>query len=275
MIGRSVKRRLLVALAVAVVAGPILASVVLALDPYSQDLADRFAGPSRAHLLGTDHLGRDLLSRLLVGARLSIGLTLVLVATNAISGTVIGMIAASRGGVVAAVVERVIDVMVAVPSIAVGLLLAAILEPGMAAIGIAVALGGWMPYARLGRNLTQSALRSGWATASVVMGGSRWHVVRHSVLPNTIRPIVAHTCLRTAQTLLGIAGLTFIGLGVQPPTPELGVMVADGMRFANRTWRLVALPAAVVVGVALVVGSLERVLDDHWDSRAMQLDRAL
>ena len=267
---RGVRRR-----GTVVAAGALLGTLLLSLLPWdttSQDLARRFEGPSAEHLLGTDQLGRDLLARLVVGARLSLGLTAVLVVVVAVGGSALGVVAARLGGVVAGGVDRLVEVLVAVPTIIVGLALAAVLGPGVVALAAAVLVGGWTPYARVARNLTSGVLRSGWVTASVALGAGGGHVLRRSVLPHVVRPLLALACLRFADVLLALAGLSFLGLGVQPPTPEWGAMVADGRQHLFTAPRLLVAPAVAVVLATVCVGVLGRAVDRRLDVRALQAD---
>lgn len=255
-------RRAPVALAIVVAVAAIVA--VVPLDAVSTDLTDRFASPSPAHLLGTDHLGRDVLARLVGGARVSVGLTLVAVAGCAVLGTAAGLLSGYAGGAVAGVVQRLVDVLVAVPTIIVGLVVAAVRDPGTATLLIAVLVTGWSPFARLAHHLTVRERGREYVEGAVALGAGPIRIAVRHVLPNALRPLVAHACLRFANVLLSIAGLSFLGLGVQPPTPEWGVMLAEGRQFMFSAPQLVLLPAAAVVIAATIVTVLGRGLERRW-----------
>lgn len=252
-------------------AGTLLIGLMLAsflpLDPLSQDLTERFSPPSWEHPLGTDQFGRDLLARLLVGARLSLGLTLLLLLATATIGIVLGMLAAQHPGLTALLVDRVTDVLVSVPGIVIGLILAAALDPGLSVLVLAVLIEGWTPHARISRNLTADVLRTEYVTAAVALGASRRHVLRREVLPNIARPLVAHACLRFASVLLTLSGLSFLGLGAQPPVPEWGAMIAEGRRYLSQAPGLLLAPATAVVLCTMAAGVLGRA----WDRRTGSL----
>jgi peptide/nickel transport system permease protein len=242
----------------------LLVGVLLPLDALGNDLANRLAGPSLAHPLGTDHLGRDVLARLASGARLSIGFTVVAVVLCAVGGTAVGMVAGYVGGVLAQVVGRLVDVLVAVPSLVIGLVLATILRPGVTTLLLAVLVTGWTPFARLASALTVREKGAEYVECAVSMGARDRYVVFRHILPNVVRPLTAHACLRFASTLLAIAGLSFLGLGVPPPAPEWGAMLDEARPYLFLRPSLVIAPAVLVVGVALLVVLLGRELERRW-----------
>ncbi len=254
---------------VALVLAPVVALVVLVavfpLDAVATDLADRFAGPSLAHPLGTDHLGRDVLARLVDGAWISVGLTAAAVAACAVLGTAAGLLSGYAGGLVGGLVQRAVDVLAAIPTIVVGLIIAAVREPGTSTLLLAVLVTGWSPFARLAHHLTLRERAREYVEGALALGAGPVRIAVRHVLPNALRPLVAHACLRFANVLLSIAGLSFLGLGVQPPTPEWGVMLAEGRQFLFFAPQLVLLPAAAVVAVATGVTVFGRRLERRWD----------
>lgn len=257
--------RLLPAALVAVV---VLVVVAVPLDAVGTDLSQRFAGPSPQHLLGTDHLGRDVLARLVVGARLSVGFTVVALAISATVGTVLGLLACWAGRAVGQAFQRLIDVMVSIPAIVVGLVVVAASEdpPGLGTLLLAVVLVGWTPFARLTFQLAARERGREYVDGAVALGAGTGRIVFRHVLPNLLRPLGAHVCLRFANVLLSIAGLSFLGLGAQPPTPEWGAMLAEGRQYMFVAPQLVLLPALAVVGAALGVTLLGRRLERRWDA---------
>ncbi|TQM35844.1 ABC transporter permease [Pseudonocardia cypriaca] len=251
---------------VAVVVLAVAAAWLLPLDGLATDLADRFAAPSLAHPLGTDHLGRDVLARLVDGAWISVGLTGVALAVCTVLGTAAGLLSGYAGGVAAGLVQRAVDVLVAIPAIVVGLVIAAVGGPGTGTLLLAVLVTGWSPFARLAHHLTVRERAREYVEGAVAIGAGPVRIAVRHVLPNALRPLVAHACLRFANVLLSIAGLSFLGLGVQPPTPEWGVMLAEGRQFMFLAPQLVLLPATAIVAAATFVTVLGRRLERRWGS---------
>jgi peptide/nickel transport system permease protein len=248
----------------AVVAVVLLLGALAPLDALGNDLATRFAGPSAAHPLGTDHLGRDLLARLAAGTRLSVGFTVVAVTLCAVAGTAAGMAAGYVGGAVAQALGRLVDVLIAIPSLVLGLVLATILRPGVTTLLLAVLVTGWTPFARLAMGLAAREAGAEYVQGARSVGAGDPRIVFRHILPNAIRPLTAHACLRFANTLLAIAGLSFLGLGAQPPTPEWGAMLNEARPYLFLRPGLVLVPALTVVGVALLVTLLGRALERRW-----------
>lgn len=247
-------------------AGVLALAWLLPLDPVATDLTDRFAAPSPVHLLGTDHLGRDVLARLVGGAWISVGLTAAALAVCAVLGTAAGLLSGYAGGAVAGLVQRAVDVLTAIPTIVVGLVVAAVREPGTGTLLLAVLITGWSPFARLAHHLTLRERGREYVEGAVAIGAGPVRIAVRHVLPNALRPLVAHACLRFANVLLSIAGLSFLGLGVQPPTPEWGVMLAEGRQFMFLAPQLVVVPATAIVAVATCVTVLGRRLERRRDS---------
>lgn len=251
---------------VVLVVTAVVVAWLLPLDPVATDLTDRFAAPSFAHPLGTDHLGRDVFARLVDGAWISVGLTAVALAVCAVLGTAAGLLSGYAGGVAAGLVQRAVDVLASIPTIVVGLVIAAVREPGTATLLLAVLITGWSPFARLAHHLTLRERAREYVEGAVAIGAGPVRIVVRHVLPNALRPLVAHACMRFANVLLSIAGLSFLGLGVQPPTPEWGVMLSEGRQFMFSAPELVLLPATAVVVAATCVAVLGRRLERRWGS---------
>lgn len=252
------------AVALGTLAVVLLVAALLPLDAVGNDLANRFAPPSPAHPLGTDQLGRDVLARLAAGTRLSVGFTVVAVALCAGIGTALGMLAGFRGGIAAQTLTRVVDVLVAVPSILLALVLTTLLSPGTTTLLIAVTLTGWTPFARLALGLTVREAGTDYVRSATALGAGSGRIVFRHILPNAVRPLAAHAFLRFAATLLTVAGLSFLGLGPQPPTAEWGAMLDDARPYLFVRPGLVLAPAAAIVGVAFVVTLAGRALERRW-----------
>lgn len=242
---------------------------VLPLDAYGTDLSSRFEGPSAGHLLGTDQLGRDVLARLAVGARISVGFTLVALAVCAVTGTLLGLAAGWSGRLVGQVFQRTIDVLVAVPAVLIGLILVAASSdgaPGLDTLLLSIVVVGWTPFARLTYQLVLRERSREYVEGAVAVGAGPVRIAVRHVLPNLARPLTAHLCLRFANILLTVAGLSFLGLGPQPPTPEWGAMIAEGRQFLFAAPQLVLVPSLAVVGTALLVSTAGRALERRWSS---------
>jgi peptide/nickel transport system permease protein len=241
---------------------PLLAALLLIVagpfflpDPIATDFGAILAGPSPAHLLGTDQLGRDVLARLLVGARLTLGLTAGTLLVTAALGTALGMVAGYRSW---RVVVRLADALAALPPVLLGLLTAAVLGPGTASVAVAVCAVGWTPFARQTFHLTVREAARDYVTAARTLGAGPARVLARHIAPNIAAPLVAHLSTRFAGTLLTVSGLSFLGLGVQPPAPEWGTMVADGRAYLVSAPHLVLAPAVAVVLTATLATVLGR-----------------
>ncbi|WP_045741281.1 ABC transporter permease [Actinoplanes rectilineatus] len=224
-------------------------------DPLAVDYGAILAPPSAAHLLGTDQLGRDVAARLIAGARLTLGLTLATLAVTAVSGTVLGAVAGHLG---LRAVPRIADVVAALPTILVGLITAAILGPGLPSVVVAVCAVGWSPFTRQAYHLTVRETGREYVEAARSLGAGPVRVITRHIAPNIAGPVLAHLCLRFAGTLLTVSGLSFLGLGVQPPVAEWGAMVADGRTYLFSSPHLVLAPAVAVVLTASLATALGR-----------------
>ncbi|MDR7276547.1 ABC transporter permease [Catenuloplanes atrovinosus] len=226
-------------------AGAVFLLAPLALpDPVATDFTAILAGPSWAHPLGTDQLGRDVLSRLVSGGRLTLGLTAAGVLFPAVAGTLAGLVAGylGRGGV-----ARLADLCASLPTVLIGLLAAVVLGPGLPSVLVAVCAVGWTPFARQAYQLTVREAGLNYVDAARALGAGPLRIAGRHIAPNIRSPLVAHLCLRFAGTLLSVSGLSFLGLGVQPPTPEWGAMVSDGRAHLFGAPHLVLAPAIAVV----------------------------
>ncbi|MDQ2788717.1 MAG: D,D-dipeptide ABC transporter permease [Pseudonocardiales bacterium] len=254
-------------LVVAAVVALLLLVVVAALvpvDPTTPDLLHRFAPSSWAHPLGTDQLGRDLAARILAGARLSVGFTLVALALCAVLGTTAGLAAGYVGGSPANMLQSVVDVLVSIPTIVFGLILAAAWQPGLPALLTAVLIAGWTPFSRLAYQLAVNEAGAGYIDSALALGAGTWWILSRHIPRNTARPLLAHACLRFANTMLTLAGLSFLGLGAQPPTPEWGAMLVDGRNYLYLAPRLALAPMTAIVTITVLVTILGRTLERRW-----------
>ena len=231
----------------------LFAPILAPHDPNDQNLTTRLEPPSMDHPLGTDHLGRDVLSRLLVGSRFSLAITTVSVLISGVFGTLVGAIAGRVGGATDEVAMRVVDVVLVFPDLVVAFALASMLEQGFGTIVLAVTIFAWTPYARLARAVTLEVNTREFMEAAVALGSTPLFILRRHVLPNIMGPILAMGFLRFGQLLITIAGLSYLGVGAQPPTPDWGAMLWEAQPYMRRVPSLTLIPGAAIFITALSV----------------------
>lgn len=236
-------------------------------DPAAVDLTNRFANPSMANPLGTDELGRDLLSRLIVGGVITIGAATIALVATALIGTALGTFAAWRGGSVGSALVLVTDSLVAVPEVVVALVAVSILGTNLVTLLIAVIIAGWLPFARLSFEIVGRLLAADYAKAAQITGVGPMRFIGLTLLPNAARPLIAHTFLRFPGKLLLLSGLSFLGLGPQPPTAEWGAMLARGIDEMERHPLVSLVPGAAIVVTGYVVARIGRALEQPTTSR--------
>ena len=249
----------------------VLAPVLSPHDPNDVDVTRRFLPSSREFLLGTDHLGRDVLSRILYGARLSIGSSIVATAAVAFLGLLVGMSAGYLGGVVDAVLSRIIDIISALPTILLALAVTAILGLGLRNVMIAIVAASWPTYARIVRGAVLSEREKPYIESATASGASTARIFRSHLGPNIIGPVVVITTLDLGIMLLAISALSFLGLGVRPPTAEWGAMLSEGRTYLSRAPNMMLYPGlaifAMVLGFNLLGDGLRDVLDPRASRR--------
>ncbi len=254
----------LVALAVlAAAAGPLVA-------PYSPEefhITARFQGPSAAYWLGTDQFGRDLLSRILLGARPTLLLAVVATLLGTGAGALIGTLSAFLGGRADEAIMRTVDAVMAIPGLLLALLIVTALGANAAnaliAIGVAFAPG----MARITRSVALTVRKQDYVNAAIARGESSGFIVLREMLPNVVAPIVVETTIRIAFSVMLLATLSFLGLGAQPPTPEWGAMAADGRNYLRRAWWVSTFPGLAVMITVLAINLLGDGLRDALDPR--------
>jgi len=232
--------------ALAALVGPLLTPY----DPSAQALALRLQGPSLAHPLGLDELGRDILARLLAGARVSFLVGVVVVGVSSAIGMTLGSIAGYFGGVVDDAISRVIDVLMAFPGILLAIALVAVLGPSLTNVVLALCVIGWVGYARLVRGQALRAREFEYVQAARALGAGPGRVVLRHVLPTAIPAVVVQATLGMAGAIIAEASLSFLGLGVQPPTPSWGTMLDAGRSHLFDAPHLTIVPG---VAIALLV----------------------
>lgn len=228
----------------------LAAPMIAPYDPIFQDAAARLQPPSWAHPFGTDNFGRDILSRLIFGARVDLQMALIGVFFPLVIGTVVGAIAGYLGGFVDAVLMRLIDIILAFPFLVLMLSIIAILGPGLSSFYIAMALVGWVSYARLIRAQILVLKNADYAVAAVSLGFSRTRVLFRHLLPNSVAGSLVFCMSDAVLVLLSGAAISYLGLGVQPPTAEWGIMVAEGQAFLSQAWWITLFPGLAIVLLA-------------------------
>jgi peptide/nickel transport system permease protein len=223
-------------------AAPLLTSI----DPGAINVASRFLPPSAQHPFGTDELGRDLFSRVLYGGRLSLPAPFEVVALALLVGSTIGAVAGYVGGVVDEVLMRLTDLFLAFPGIVLALAIAAALGPGLTTVVLAVAVVSWPWYSRLMRSQVVSVRTREYVEAGRALGGGDLHLLLRHVLPNSLTPVLTQATMDIGYTLLTIAGLSFLGLGAQPPTPEWGALLSVGRSYVTDQWWYSTFPGLAI-----------------------------
>lgn len=242
-------------LAAALLLITIFAKYICPYDPYAQDLTQAMQPPSAAHLMGTDTYGRDMLSRVLIGAQTSISSTFALVAIITVFGTVVGIFCGYYGGIVDSVMMRISDVCLAFPGLVFAMAVAAILDGGVRNAVIALALISWPKYSRIARGQTLSIKNLPYMQASQLAGDSVLQMIFRHVLPNIAGPILVTSMLDIGTMMMEIAGLSFLGLGAQPPMAEWGSMMSSG-RSMLQTYPWIVLSPGLAIFVSVVIFNL-------------------
>jgi dipeptide transport system permease protein len=225
------------------------------------------AGGSSTFLLGTDDVGRDVLSRLMYGARLSLLIGIAVVALSLSIGTVLGLTAAFAGGIVDTAIMRLMDIVLVFPSLLLAIVIVAILGPGLFNAMIAVAVVILPSYARLSRAAALSELARDYVTATRCAGAGPLRLMFDTVLPNCLAPLIVQATLGFATAILDAASLGFLGLGAQPPTPEWGTMLAGALQFYQRAWWVLAFPGVSILITVLAFNLFGDGLRDALDPK--------
>ena len=223
--------------------------------------------PSADHWLGTNHLGRDLLSRVIHGARISLVLGFVSVIFGLVPGATLGLVAGYAGGRVDAVISRLIDAMLAFPSIILALIIIATLGPGILNVMIAVGVASVPEYARLMRGQVLAARTQPYVEAAWLVGNDPARIMGRHIFPNANGPLIVFATLQVGNAILVGAGLSFLGLGAQPPTAEWGLMSAEGRDVLARAWWISTFPGLAILSVVVAFNLVGDGLRDAVDPR--------
>lgn len=262
-----------IALAACILLTAIFADQLCPYDPNAQDLMSALQPPSMAHLMGTDRFGRDMLSRVIAGARTSVLSTLTLVGIITVFGTVIGVICGFFGGVIDAVVMRISDICLAFPGLVFALAVAAVLNGGITNAVIALAVISWPKYSRVARSQTLTLKSSPYVHAALLAGDNPLQVIIRHIFPNMLGAILVTAMLDIGTMMMELAGLSFLNLGAQPPTAEWGSMMSSG-RSMLQTYPWMVLSPGIAIFLSVVIfnllGDTVRDYMDPKNSRSRQ-----
>jgi ABC-type dipeptide/oligopeptide/nickel transport system permease subunit len=237
------------------------------IDPTAGDLRDAIMAPDAAHICGTDKMGRDIYSRVLYGARISLVSTFILVALVFVIGTALGVVSGYFGGWVDAVIMRIADMMIAFPGLVLAIAVAGMLGASMRNAIIAIALVTWPKYARMARSLVLKIRHTDYVYAAIVTGSSTWRMLWKYMLPNTITTLVITAATDIGGMMMELSALSFLGFGAQPPTPEWGAMLNEGRDFMQSAPWMMIYPGFAIFITVVVFNMLGDNLRDILDPR--------
>ena len=270
---RSFSRNRLAVVGLAIVLMLVLVAVFAdVLAPYSPTVGDlrttRLLPPSAVHWFGTDDQGRDILSRLIHGSRITLFVVVLVAVLAAPVGLLVGTVAGYAGGWLDAVLMRITDIFLAFPRLILALAFVAALGPGIENAVIAIAITSWPPYARIARAETLTIRQADYISAVRLLGASPWRIVLRHIMPLCLSSVVVRVTLDMAGIILTAAGLGFLGLGAQPPSPEWGAMIAGGRAYVLDQWWVAAAPGAAIFVVSLAFNLLGDGLRDALDPKS-------
>lgn len=245
----------------------VLAPVISPYNPIATDDNAVLKGPSISHLMGTDNFGRDILSRVIYGARLSLRMGFVAIAIALVIGTAIGLIAGAYGGWTDSVLMRFIDALMAFPGILLALAVTAVLGNGITNAMIAVGISFIPSFARLVRSSVLQVKEMTYIEAAESIGCGTPHIIRKHILPNVLTPIIVLATLGVASAILIGAALSFLGLGAQPPTAEWGIMLAEGREFMRSAWWIMLFPGLAITITVIAANLIGDGLRDALDPK--------
>jgi peptide/nickel transport system permease protein len=258
---------ILAVLTVTALFGPLLTTFVIKQDPLAMDLDSLRQPPGTAHLLGTDNKGRDILARLVAGARISLTVGVAATAFSLAIGVFFGIVAGYFGGAIDTTLSRTFDVFLAFPSLLLAIGISAVMPPGLLSAMLAITLVSWAGFARLVRGLTLSLREQTYVEASLALGASTPRVLFRHVLPNALPLLIVAGSLRVGGFILLEAALSFLGLGVQPPTPTWGSMISLNRAYINSAPWMVLFPGLAISVTVISFNILGDFLRDKLDPR--------
>ncbi len=255
----------------------ILAPVLSPADPHNQTLRNRFKPPvwmeggTTSHLLGTDRLGRDMLSRIVWGSRVSLAAGVVTVLLASAFGAAVGLVAGYYGGRTDATLMRITDATMSFPVILLALILAVTVGPSFTNVVVAIAVILWARYARVIRGQVLTLMGLDFIAQARIAGAGAWRIITRHLLPNTLNTLVVLVTLQVGYVIIVEASLSFLGAGIPPPTPAWGSMIAEGREFVTSAWWVSGLPGLAILLVVLAFNLLGDWLRDTLDPKLRQL----
>ncbi|MUV56834.1 ABC transporter permease subunit [Halogeometricum sp. CBA1124] len=256
---------------VALIVTAIFAPVVAPYDPAAQNYSALTESPSVAHPLGTDTLGRDVLSRIIFGSRYAVFLGVVIVGIQMVIGVGLGLVAGYYGGIVESLIMRLVDISLSIPGVVLALAIAGMMGGGLTPLIIAISLVGWRGFARLVRGDVKSVMEEEYVDAAQAAGVPDYYLILRHILPNVMSSIVVYGTLTIPSVILWSAGLSFLGMGVHPPTPEWGALVAAGRGELSSAWWISTFPGLAIMAVVFGFNMLGDGLRDALDPRQSEL----
>ncbi|MBT2669044.1 nickel ABC transporter permease subunit NikC [Bacillus sp. ISL-4] len=242
----------------------ILAPWIAPNDPIAVNLANKLQHSSFEYPLGTDHLGRCTLSRLLYGARISLGFATLIFISSLGIGLIVGTIAGYKGGWVDQVLMRLCDGVMAFPNLLLILGLVGILGPGLKQVILALMLVQWVYYARIFRGMVLSLKEQNYIAAAKISGSSQWKIIKKHIVPNVLPPLAVMGTLEMGWAIMDISAMSFLGLGVQPPTPEWGAMIHEGKSYIRTNPELMLYPGLMIMLVVVTFNLLGEALSERF-----------
>lgn len=255
--------------------GIVIVLVIFALFPQiiapygydEQNYSEALQFPSFRHIMGTDNFGRDIFSRIVYGTRISLLVGLASVAFSVVAGGLLGAVAAFYGGVIDNVIMRFVDILLAIPSILLAISISAALGPGLFNMMIAIGIGSIPTYARVVRASILTVKEQEFIEAARSVGASDWRLIFKHMIPNALAPIIVQATMGIAGAILSAASLSFIGLGIQPPTPEWGSMLSAGRQYIRDYWHIVTFPGVTIMITIFALNLLGDGLRDALDPK--------
>ena len=256
-----------VGIVLAVVIVGLAAPLLAPYDPLALDIANRLQPLSRTHPLGTDHLGRDMLSRIIYGARISLGVGVTIAVMGALVGTVLGLLAGYLGGKIDETIMRICDMFLAFPALILAMALAASLGPSLRNTMLALVVIWWPWYTRIMRGQVLALREAEYVMAARSLGASTRRLMFRHLLPNAVPPIIVQATLDIGNAILIASSLSFLGFGAQPPAPEWGAMTSDGRTFLRDYWWYPTFPGLAIMGTVIGFNLMGDGLRDLLDPR--------
>lgn len=245
----------------------IFSGVVTKFPYEEQDFGNRFQFPDPVHIMGTDNFGRDIWSRLVYGGRISLLVAVISVAISLTCGVILGSVAGYFGGKVDITIMRILDILMAIPGLLMAIAVSAMLGSGPVKTAMAISISGIPASARLIRSTVMSIKSNEYVEAAVATGSTNRRVIFRHILPNVIAPIIVNSTLGIGGNIMAISGLSFIGLGVQPPTPEWGSILSSGRPYLRDFWPMIVFPSLFIMLTLFAFNLLGDALRDALDPK--------